>query len=176
MTDAELWVKAQQDYLIALRGANKAWAEAGLTVSNDALQAGAATLLIHLTKLRERGGVTPQPAAAAATRGGGSTASAAVGVPRAVGGATPPCPACGGVMKDARAEKRSDKSPDFVCLQQHGTCVKAGAKGKMYPTATWAEKGPALAMATSIRQQVDEGYDKMPRALQGGAAEDDLPF
>jgi hypothetical protein len=79
-------------------------------------------------------------------------------------------------MKDVRAEKRNEKSPDFSCLQQNGQCGKPSKDGKKwFPTAKWADKTPAHAVAATIRDRVDEAFDQFPKALQqeGG---DDLPF
>lgn len=44
-----------------------------------------------------------------------------------------PCPTCLGAMWDNRADKKSAKSPDYVCKQDNGQCLN----GK-YPTSLWA--------------------------------------
>jgi hypothetical protein len=165
--DRALWVAAKQDYTHALAIAQAAWQESGKSgVPYDVIQAAAATILIHITKLRseERLHVKiPAPSAAPAET---KAASQSVAVP-------PPCKKCGGATE--RAQKRSEKSPDFVCLQQKGDCGKPSKdKTKWFPTGQWAEplkpnQPNALAGRTDR-----ESFEESPAGLDEDS--DSLPF
>jgi hypothetical protein len=157
--DRALWVAAKQDYTHALAIAQEAWGENG---DPHAVQAAAATILIHITKLRNESHIVVRVPPAAATS---STTPAVSSV------AVPPCPKCKGAMKDVRNQKRSEKSPDFECLQEKGDCGKP--KTKWFATGSWVDKLPPRNGANS--QPVPAGsYDDPPPALQDGT--DDLPF
>jgi hypothetical protein len=161
--DRALWVAAQEDYTNALKIAEKAWQTASERIPEDAtIQAAAATILIHITKLRSEERIhvrVPPPAA---------TTQTTVAQPSVAG--IPACKKCGGAME--RGEKRSEKSPDFVCLQQKGDCGSPSKdKKKWYATGQWIDKP-----ATSAPRTAPAGsYDEMPPQLEADGG-DDLPF
>jgi hypothetical protein len=166
--DRALWVAAKQDFDRALRVAFEVWRGIELheQVPDDAvLQASAATILIHMTKLRNESHIVVKVPPAAATS---STTPAVSSV------AVPPCPKCKGAMKDVRNQKRSEKSPDFECLQEKGDCGKPNKdKTKWFATGSWVDKLPPRNGANS--QPVPAGsYDDPPPALRDES--DDLPF
>jgi hypothetical protein len=167
MTEQEraLWTMAQADYDHALAIARKSWKDVDFPVVDaQAVQAGAATVLIHIQKLRERGGVTPQPAPAAVKRDGPSPATSQA--PRAGSGSIPnACPECGGPVWDNRDKKRNPKAPDWKCKNK--TCVD----DKGFVTAGWIPK--AQAQAAAIRDGIDS-FAEMPAALR--EEEESLPF
>jgi hypothetical protein len=166
MTDSEraLWIAAKNDYTHALKIALEAWAKADVDIPTDTIQAAAATILIHVTKLRgeERLHVRVPPSAAPA-----ETKAAAQSA------AVPPCRKCGGAMEWV-TEKRSEKAPDFVCLQQKGDCgTPSKDKKKWFPTGSWIDKLPPRNGANS--KPVPAGsFDDMPEALID--SDDDPPF
>lgn len=177
MTDSEraLWIAAKHDYEHALLCAIDTWHAAGLTPDNVSLQAATATLLIHVTKLRSEERIhvrVPQsPAPAAVKREGSQTSQAAVAVP--------PCKKCGGATKDVRNEKRTDKSPDFVCAQEKGDCGKPSKdKSKWFPTGAWIDKpaanGGNVRPNPLVGQTAAESFGDKPAMLQDET--DDLPF
>jgi hypothetical protein len=167
MTEQEraLWVRAEQEYRVALRAAAGAWSNDVVPiVTAEALQAAAATILLHHKYLAERGGVTPQPAPAAVKRDGPSPATSQA--PRAGSGSIPnACPECGGPVWDNRDKKRNPKAPDWKCKNK--TCVD----DKGFVTAGWIPK--AQAQAAAIRDGIDS-FAEMPAALR--EEEESLPF
>jgi hypothetical protein len=167
MTPAEraLWKQAQDDYDHALKIASKAWADRGHAHDDTTVQAAAATVLIHVTKLRQdspRAAAQPSTAPAAMTRevSPASQASAAV----------PPCPQCGGEMWDNRGKKKNPKGPDFKCKD------KECKDDKGYGTGLWEKdlEKPAYKQAAKIRDRIDESFENVPKALQNDS--DGLPF
>lgn len=166
MTEAErcLWAQAQTDYSYAVQIALKVWGDQAGMTPPEVLQAGAATVLIHLTKLRESHRAVAQPIAApsAPKREGTPTSQAAV--------AAPPCPACGGEMWDNRTNKKNPKGADFTCKQKNGHCVT----DKGFKTGLWLKDlKPSPVMAQAMSRTLAE----MPAALGGDADEGDgLPF
>ena len=163
-----LWVQASDDYAHALAIAKKAWLTADWAdVEPNVVQAATATVLIHITKLRESSHRTAAPS---------STARAAVNPKLPASGApvaVPPCPQCGGEMWDNRGRKKNPKAPDFVCKDKQGCKDDKG-----YTTGLWerdlkAGNGRPNAMAGKNAQP--ESYQDRPDALaeDGG---DDLPF
>lgn len=177
--DRVLWRQARDDYTHALQLASDAWKGLGCEVDDATLQAASATILIHMKHLREsshRAASQPSTARTAMTSG-----SINPGANPQASGAVPACPKCKGRMNDVRGDKRSDKSPDFVCAQENGDCGKPSKdKKKWFPTASWVEKpnpnaanGQPNAMAG--KNADPQSYDDPPPGL-GDAAEDDLPF
>ena len=170
MTDRALWAAAQEDYTNALAIARKAW---GADADQQAVQAAAATVLIHITKLRNEShmlvkipGTIPQSAAPSPTE-----VKAA-----AQWGAVPPCPKCKGAMKDVRSEKRSEKSPDFTCLQEKGDCGKPNKdKTKWFATGAWVDKLPPRNGNPLAGQTTPQTFEQPPVALADDGP-DDLPF
>jgi hypothetical protein len=155
MTDRALWVAAKDDYRKALAIATEAWSDVGHAGVEDAtIQAAAATVLIHITKLRSEPRihvqVPPQPVPAAAAQSSGA-------VP-------PACPKCGGGIWDNRENKKNPKAPDWKCKSK--TCVD----DKGYVTAGWVKpKG-------GVFKPVPAGsYDDKPEVLQEDDT-DSLPF
>jgi hypothetical protein len=164
MTDAErlLWATAQQDYDHAFKIAQKAW----ISQPDDAvIQAATATILIHVTKLRESSHRTAAPSSAAPaavkrdeTRG-----------PSQASGAVPPCPKCSGKMWDNRASKKKETQPDFVCRDKN-------CKDGKFTTALWEKDLPKPNGAKGQSQpRPTEGYDQVPAGLAEDR-DDDLPF
>ena len=158
MTDRALWAAAQEDYTNALKIAEKAWSDAGHAgVEDSTIQAAAATVLIHITKLRSETHIhvkVPQSAAPSPTEVKTATQS----------GAVPPCPACGGEMWDNRGKKKNPKAADFTCKQKNGECMSKG-----YKTGVWLDKLPSRSKPVPAGS-----FDDMPPALDEG--EDSLPF
>ena len=170
MTDRALWAAAQEDYTNALKIAEKAWSDAGHAgVEDSTIQAAAATVLIHITKLRSETHIhvkVPQSAAPSPTE-----VKAA-----AQWGAVPPCPKCKGAMKDVRSEKRSEKSPDFTCLQEKGDCGKPNKdKTKWFATGAWVDKLPPRNGNPLAGQTTPQTFEQPPVALADDGP-DDLPF
>jgi hypothetical protein len=157
MTDRALWAAAQEDFTHALAIAVKAWGSAPPEPS--VIQASAATILIHMTKLRSEPRihvqVPPQPVPAAAAPSSGA-------VP-------PACPKCGGGIYDNRDNKKNPKAPDWKCKSK--TCLdpKTG-----YVTAGWV-KDAGKANAYAGKNNDASSYEQPPVALQDGDG-DDLPF
>jgi hypothetical protein len=161
MTDRALWAAAQEDYTNALKIASKTWTEVTTpcVVNAEALQAAAATVLIHVGKLRSEPRihvqVPPQPVPATAAPSSGA-------VP-------PSCPKCGGGVYDNRDNKKNPKAPDWKCKSK--TCLdpKTG-----YVTAGWV-KDAGKANAYAGKNNDASSYEQPPVALQDGDG-DDLPF
>jgi hypothetical protein len=160
MTDRALWAAAQEDYKKALAIAENAWAGSGqANVDGATIQAAAATVLIHITKLRSEPRihvqVPPQPVPATAAPSSGA-------VP-------PACPKCGGGIYDNRDNKKNPKAPDWKCKSK--TCLdpKTG-----YVTAGWV-KDAGKANAYAGKNNDASSYEQPPVALQDEGP-DDLPF
>ena len=107
MTEADraLWVQAKHDYKQAVAISAAVWMEKDETTPMDVVQAGAATVLIHITKLRAEQGrgfrlTAPTPAQLAS--------QPEVEIPE-------DCPQCGGEMWDNRGDKKNPRGPDFKC-------------------------------------------------------------
>lgn len=167
MTESErlLWVQAKQDYSHALAIATEAWGSVP-QVDGTTLQAATATVLIHITKLRQDGTIRSlvRPAAPTAVkREGAPTSQASVAVPA--------CPQCGGDMWDNRGRKKNPKAPDFKCKDK--SCVDA----KGYNTGCWEKDlKPSPVMAAAMAQQKPpRPFADLPEALEDGEG-DDLPF
>jgi hypothetical protein len=170
MTESEraLWVQAKQDYTHALKIAEEAWPEG---TDNLAIQAAAATILIHITKLRgeERLHVRVPPQAAPAAVKRDDTSPAPSQAPVAV----PPCPQCGGEMWDNRGKKKNPKGADFTCKQKNGECVN----DKGFKTGLWEKdlkKGNGRPNALAGRNDA-ASYEQPPVALADDG-DGDLPF
>jgi hypothetical protein len=154
MTDRALWQAAHDDYEKAFKIACKVWNSESNDVDDSALQAAAATILIHWQALgrenRVHVQVPPQPVPAAAAQSSGA-------VP-------PSCPKCGGGIWDNRENKKNPKAPDWKCKSK--TCVD----DKGYVTAGWVKpKG-------GVFKPVPAGsYDDKPEVLQEDDT-DSLPF
>jgi uncharacterized protein YbaR (Trm112 family) len=170
--DRALWVAAKEDYKHALAIAGEAW---GGGVPHDVIQAATATVLIHITKLRQEerihvrvptGTAAPRPAVVPMSQRGLDSSQAAAAVP--------PCPKCKGSMR-VNAEKRSEKSPDFICEQEKGDCgTPSKDKKKWFPTGAWIDKLPPRNGANT--KPVPAGsYDDMPPALDD-EGDTGLPF
>lgn len=123
-----LWASAQEDYTKALTIAGNALERVGIK-EPAVIQSGAATVLIHVTKLREQHNRTewemsqvPAPLRHDDT-------------PTFDG--TPACPKCGGPMTK-NENRKSESAPHFVCTQAKGPCGKPSEKsGKFFPTGAW---------------------------------------
>lgn len=59
------------------------------------------------------------------------------------------CKYCGGECKPNERKTPGSKMPDWICLQQNGTCVNE----KGYPNGTWNPRTPA-APGTPVRQNL----------------------
>lgn len=176
MTEQEtaLWKQVQADYSHAVAISLKVWGDndpkGEFAVPYEVIQAGAATCIIHMLKLRElpRGAEhTPLAPPVAVSSGGQVNLRQPSKAPAGV----PPCPQCGGPLLDKRATKRTDKSPDFVCAQTNGACGKPSKDGaKWYPTGKWADK-PSPVMAAAISRTLAEVPVALDDPDDGG-----LPF
>ena len=93
----------------ALAGAMRAFKKGGITASSEALNAGAATILIHARDLAG-GGRKPSGGGGGPQRGNSrpKTRSAGQIAPEA-------CPKCGGDMWDNSTDKRNPRAPDYKC-------------------------------------------------------------
>ena len=125
-----LWASAQEDYQKALSIAGLALDKVGIK-EPAVIQSGAATVLIHVTKLRDQHNRTEAQHAPIHE------------VPRALQksdpdpfAGIPACPKCGGAMKE-NENRKTDKSPHYVCLQTRGQCGKPSEKGGFFPTGAW---------------------------------------
>jgi hypothetical protein len=159
--DRALWQAAQEDYDHALKIARKAWAAGNPVPTPEAIQAAAATVLIHITKLRqeERFHVKMPPVAATSSTTAAQSSVAVPPIPSA-------CPACGGKVWDNRENKKNPKAPDWKCRDK--TCLD----DKGFTTAGWVDKKPKNGANT---KPVPAGsLAEMPEALDG--SDDDLPF
>lgn len=171
MSDRALWVAAQDDYknalAIALKVLRERQAEDGDLPELDwpAIQAAAATVLIHFNKMASSDRLHVKVPSAAATDGGRSTVSA---------GGTPSCPQCGGAMEPNR-NKKSEKAPDFVCLQENGPCGKRSKDGKYFnKTGKWIEPVNPKGAKGNAQPVAAGGYDDPPPGI--APEDDDLPF
>lgn len=131
-----LWASAQEDYVTALKIARLAWSAGPDGQAEDGvIQAATATVLIHVTKLRDKQFLVD-------ARRELSELPAALRVPDPplpTGPVIPPCPKCGGAMK-VNAERRTDKSPNYLCTQEKGQCGKPSDDGKKwFPSGAWAK-------------------------------------
>lgn len=131
------WGVAQKDYEAALAIAVRALGAHGITDAS-ACQAGAATVLIHAAKLQNsHGPLNELPRALRRDDAPTFTANLdpAHAPPPTQG--VPPCPKCGGAMK-VNAERRTDKSPNYLCTQEKGQCGKPSDDGKKwFPSGAW---------------------------------------
>ena len=119
------WMRAESDYNKALQISQSAWGDSG---TPEAIQAGAATVLIHMTRLRENGVLDPvTPALTKFT-------PVLTSAPKVQDGRS--CPKCGGEMEPNR-NKKSPKAPDWLCMQKEGECgTTKEVNGKVYFNAT----------------------------------------
>ena len=163
VSDRALWAAAQEDYLNALKIAVKAWSTEpppyGTIPTPETIQAAAATVLIHFTRLRSEPHVRVQVPPSAAVPAETKAAPQSGAVP-------PQCPKCGGKVWDNREGKKNPKSPDWKCRDK--TCVD----DKGFVTAGWIEKPKGGA---NSRPAPTTSYDEPPRALVPDG-DDDLPF
>jgi hypothetical protein len=164
MTDRALWAAAQEDYTNALAIATKAWSQ--YASSPEAIQAAAATVLIHITKLRSEPHIrvhvphvaAPQPAEA-------KTAAQSGAVPPGIPAA---CPKCNGKVWDNRENKKNPKAPDWKCRD------KACVDEKGFTTGGWVEKPKAGGrFAVAGAKPPAQSFDELPEQLDDN---DDLPF
>lgn len=133
LIEQALWASAQEDYVKALRIAKLAW-EYDPQAGNDAvIQSATATILIHVGKLRDQHNRTEAHHAPAPIH----EVPRALQQPEPNPFPTPPaCPKCGGAMAE-NENRKTAKSPHYVCLQTKGQCGKAGDRGGFFPTGAW---------------------------------------
>jgi hypothetical protein len=165
MSDADrtLWVAARDDYEKARKIAQALWPEAEDTV----VQAATATLLIHHKDLSRENRVHVRVPPAAVK--GDVVAS------QGAAGDIPSCPQCGGAV-EANPNKRSEKAPDYVCIQENGPCGKRSKDGKYFnKTGIWNEKLNPNGAKGNAHPIPAGGYDQRPAALDD-PADGDLPF
>jgi hypothetical protein len=147
-----LWASAQEDYTNALKIAVSAWKGLnGAAVPEDAvLQSTAATILIHVTKLREQNTrANAQPPVAKAE---GAPQQAVPTV----------CPKCNkSPMWDNRKDKKNPKGPDFKC------------KDKDCGHPIWLDRKPRKDFAEAAVAAAQRDVNESPFAEEGS---DDLPF
>lgn len=137
-----LWVAAQEDYVNALKIARLAWEGSsgeGPVTEDPVIQSATATILIHVQRLRDNNWKQDHQAPLIPTmvieRGGPVVKPEATPLPSVVG--PPSCPKCGGVMK-VNVDRKTEKSPHYICLQQNGTCGKPSEDGKkFFATGAW---------------------------------------
>lgn len=125
-----LWASARDDYEKALFAASSALDKLGIK-EPAVVQSGAATVLIHMTKLREQHARTEREMSQVPVplrHDDGPTLPVPSG--------PPPCPKCGGAMKE-NENRKTDKSPHYICLQTKGQCGKPSEKGGFFPTGAW---------------------------------------
>jgi hypothetical protein len=168
MTDAEraLWATAQADYKHALAIARDAWKDIGWEVSDIALQAATATVMLHHKELQQRAShrtAAPSTAAPAAVKRDETR-----GASQASGAVPPRCPKCGGPVWDNRDNKKNPKAPDWKCRDKK--CVD----DKGFVTGGWIDKPKPNGARGSAHARPTEGYDEMPGGLR--EEEDSLPF
>jgi hypothetical protein len=169
--DRALWVAAQEDYTNALAVAKKSWSST-LDVDHSVIQAAAATILIHITKLRSEPRIHVQVPAALAGHpsGKGDVAppfnpekAPAAGIPSA-------CPQCGGKVWDNRENKKNPKAPDWKCRD------KECKDDKGFTTGGWVEKPKAgKPNAYAGKNAQPSSYEEPPVALAEDEG-DSLPF
>jgi hypothetical protein len=96
--------QAAGEYMLALKSAKLAYEKLELDLTPEALNAGAATILIHATKINANGHSAPRPAS---------------GDPYANPGDVLPavCKECGGDIWDNRGNKKNPKGPDWKCKE-----------------------------------------------------------
>jgi hypothetical protein len=177
--DRALWVAAQEDYTNALAIAVKAWRADDAAVDDATIQAAAATILIHITKLRSEERIhvrVPEEAVPGFGRGPRAVASKAIAEAMskagalAVAGIPPACPQCGGKVWDNRENKKNPKAPDWKCRD------KECKDDKGFTTGGWVEKPKAgKANAYAGKNAQPSSYEEPPVALRE-PGEDDLPF
>lgn len=162
-TDRALWAAAQQDYQNALAIAMKSWSK---EAPAEVVQAAAATVLIHITKLRGEERVHVRVPSAAVK--GDVTQSA----PSQASGDIPSCPQCGGEMYDNRAKKASGEfkptSADFTCKD------KSCKNEKGFRSGVWEKKQNPKGAKGNAHPVPAGGYDQPPPGL--APEDDDLPF
>ena len=128
LIEQALWASAQEDYTKALIIASSALDKVGVT-EGPVIQAGAATVLIHLTKLRDQHNRTERELSQV-------PAALTKPEPREPFDGPPACPKCGGAMKE-NENRKTEKSPHYICLQTRGQCGKPSEKGGFFPTGAW---------------------------------------
>ncbi len=134
-----LWASAREDYGYALSIAAAELDKKGIK-EPAVVQSGAATVLIHVQRLRDNNWKHDNPPihipVGAGGGHGGNVAPPIPDQPLPVPG-LPPCPKCGGAMK-VNPERRTEKSPHYLCTQEHGQCGKPSDDGKKwFPTGAW---------------------------------------
>ena len=170
MTKDQIILSTREAMTTAFAIAEEVWHDRNVAPSPEALQATAATALIHMTKLSQRNGT-----AAPSQSAGRATPGTAPGRPAPSSQAAgPKCPVCEGEMWDNRESKKNPRAPDYKCKTKE-------CEGVIWPPK--AKKG-----ASSERQVVaaaaggrggKQNFEVMPDALKDDAInndEDDLPF
>jgi hypothetical protein len=92
--------------------------------------------------------------------------------PKKERGPVPPCPQCGGEMRDNRLGKvEGSKAPDFKCMEKLGECKD---KSGQWPFGVWEGRATtAKPKAVKVPDNTDpHTFDDFPDAL----ASDELPF
>lgn len=110
----EFWNQTKAEYEQALAIATQIWT---INHPTEALNAVAATLLIHFDKMRENHRRAAERQADRDQRAANRQASSQ-GKPASGPSEAPACEQCGGEMYDNRQDKKTPRSPDYRCKDQ----------------------------------------------------------
>ena len=167
MSDDALWLQAAEDYERALDIAHAVWKRSKAITEYDmgVIQKSAATILIHIQKLRQEAPRIHVQVPAA-------TGQSAPKPKPAVSSDAPSCPQCGGEMYDNREKKASGQfkptSADFTCKDKQCKNEKGFRSGVWLPKANpRGAKGGAPVGVAPLHEKPGPLVDE---------ADDDLPF